>query len=210
MTQPKHKATLQVKTATKGSVTIPVKTATWGEDWYTLIHEGTFSFDATSEIGYIDIDKGNELVLTVTDQNDLTRIFYFFVDRVTSKFEKDPNTGKILVDEIIINAISYPSILTRNTIEGSFTFSNGYGEVVRKIAENYGFDITSVKLIKKEGTIYFKKLPILEAFRRMAALENWCFYFRDKKIIFEPCKPPEDSGVVLTDDQINKVTATKM
>ena len=62
---------------------------------------------------------------------------------------------------------------------------------------------------KFEGLIGFKRMTLLEAFRRMASIEGWCFYFRDKNIIFEPCTPPKDSGVVLTDKEILSGTYTK-
>lgn len=45
-------------------------------------------------------------------------------------------------------------------------------------------------------------MTILEAFRRMAYLQDWCLYFRDNIIFFEPCKPAQDSGIVITDDQM--------
>ena len=204
-----HKVKLQVKTFKKGLMTIPLKKAEWGEDSYQLVHSGVFSFAQTNELRYADIEKENELILTVNDKNKNTRIFYFFVDGVTSTFKKDPETGKTLFDEITINAFSYPSILTRNTIEGTFEFSKGFGEIVQKVSKKYGIKTLNVKLIKKKGRIYFKKMSILEGFRRMASIENWCFYFRDKNIVFGPCKPPEDSGVTITDKDMIGGTFTK-
>lgn len=203
------KTILEVKTRQKGIMTVPLKKGNWKEDAYKQVHNGTFSFDETDKLGYTDIEKGDELVLTVTDRNGHTRIFSFFVDVVTVNFEKDPKTGKTIFSEITINAISYSSILSRNIIEGTFEFEMGYGEIAKQFGEKYGFNTSGVKLIEKKGMIFFKQMPVLEAIRRMALIENWCFYFMDKIMIFEPCHPPLDSGVVFTEDQITKGTFTK-
>jgi len=204
-----HKATLEVKTRKKGLITVPLKKGKWGENAYQRVYHGVLTFDETAEIGYADIEKGDELALTVIDENNHTRVFYFFVDIVTLNFERDPKTGKTIFSEITIDGISYPSILSRNVIEGTFEFENGFGDLVKRFGEKYGFSIQRVKLMKKKGVIFFKQMPILEAIRRMAVIENWCFYFIDKEIIFEPCQPPKDSGIVITGDEINKGTYSK-
>ncbi|MDE1812602.1 MAG: hypothetical protein KGH85_07035 [Thaumarchaeota archaeon] len=204
-----HTAVLKVKTQKKGTITLPLKKGQWGEDPYKRVHDGVFSFNETDKLGFEDIEKGDELSLTVTDKDGHTRIFYYFVEKVTLDFEKDPTTGKTIFSEITINGISHASILSRNIIEGTFEFEGGYGDIAKQFGEKYGFDTSGVKLIKKKGMIFFKQMPILEAIRRMALIENWCFYFRDKMMIFEPCHPPLDSGVVLTEDQIIKGIYTK-
>ena len=113
-----------------------------------------------------------------------------------------------IFNEITLNGISYTSILSRNIIEGSFEFGNGYGEIVKQFGEKYGFGTSHVKLVEKTGMIFFKQMPLLEAIRRMELIANWHFFFRDKEMIFEPCQPPQDSGVTIIEDQVTKGTYT--
>lgn len=38
---------------------------------------------------------------------------------------------ELIKDEVVIEARSFSSILTRNMIDGIFDFTNGYGEIVK-------------------------------------------------------------------------------
>lgn len=184
-----------------------LKKAKWGEDVYQLIHVGDFIFDETNDVKFRDIERGNQLIVKVTDANNHKRTFYNWIESVTARFDR--GTDGTPTNEISLKTTSYPSMLTRNFIEGSYSFSKGYGQLVKKFTKNFDFNTNRVKLIQRKGVINFTKMPILEAIRRMASIEDWCFYFRDKEIIFEPCTPPKDSGVVLTDKEILSGTYTK-
>jgi len=203
---PKHKIIIIDSKGKKLETTL--KNGKWTEGVYQLINDADFVFDESENVKFRDIERGNELLLKVTDKNKNKRTFYFLVESVTTHFEhgKTENKSK---NEVIIKATSYPSILTKNTIEGKHKFSQGYGQIVKKFARKYGFKTNDVKLLNKKGEIYFKRMSILEGIRRMASLEGWCFYFRDKNIIFQPCTPPRESGVVITDKEMISGTFTK-
>lgn len=180
----------------------------WGEGVYQLVDVADFKFQESEKVGFKDIERGNELMIKVIDKNKNKRTFYYWVESVTTHFDHS-KTGKDAKDEVVIQATSYPSILTKKTIEGKYKFSQGYGQIVKKFARKYGFKTDDVKLLKKKGEIFFKRMTILEAIRRMASLEGWCFNFRDKNIIFQPCTPPRESGVVITDKEMISGTFTK-
>src|SRR5712692_10192318 len=89
------KTILQIRHPQRGVLTIPLKNARWHEDGYQLVHTGTFSFDQTNELGYSDIENGQELTLIVIDAKNNKREFHFFVDTITLSFEQDPTTGAV-------------------------------------------------------------------------------------------------------------------
>ena len=190
-------------------ITISLKDGKWGESSYQLIDVGKFVFDETESSSFSSIEKGDEIILKATDKAKNSKTFYYWIEKVELHFENDPKTGNEIKNEVIITATSFPSILTRNFIEGTYKFSKGYGEVVKKIVKNHGVNTKNVKLAPKSGFIFFKRMTILEAIRRMASTEGWCFYFRGKEIYFEKCKPPHDSGVIITADEMIRGTITK-
>lgn len=207
MTKP-PKAHLIIKTSKSKILKAKLKKGSWGGDVEKLVDVATFSFEETDEVKFKDIERGDEIILQV-DKNGSERDFYYWVESVVTHFERDEKTGKNITNEVILKSSSYPSILTKNTIEGVHTFKQGYGEIVKKYAEKFGFDVSSIKMINKKGCIYFTHMPLLESFRRMARIEGWCFNFRDKRIVFGPCTPPENSGVVITDEEMLEGTFTK-
>jgi F0F1-type ATP synthase gamma subunit len=168
------------------------------------IKVGTFVFEDKDANIFKSVEQHDEILATVTNLDSQKVIVKLdgFVEKMTNNFEKDPKTLIVTKSEVTIEARSFPSILTRNTIKGLYNFQNGYGEIVRDIASRYGFDTSNVKLINKVGEIYFKEMTILEAFRRMAYLQDWRVHFDDRLLFFEPVRPPEDSGIVLRDENI--------
>lgn len=205
MNEKKPKSKLIIFSSKKGKIVTELKEGNWGESVHQIINVGTFSFEESENVHYADIEKGDELVLEVIDDKKNKRKFFYWIESVSMHFDREKESP----NEVIIQANSFPSILTKNTIEGIQKFSKGYGEIVKKFAKQHRMNTTRVKLINKKGMIFFKRMTLLEAFRRMASIEGWCFYFRDKNIIFEPCTPPKDSGVVLTDKEILSGTYTK-
>ena len=204
-----HIAELIIKTSKAGALKTELSKGSWGESIEYLIDYGKFSFKETDKIEFTNIEKNDELILKVIDSNGNKRKFYYWVESVRIDFEQDEKTGKIKTNEITLQASSYPSILTKNTVEGTYKFNQGYGEIVKKFARRFGFKVNSIKMIDKKGYIDFKRMTLLESFRRMAYIEGWCLNFRDKSIIFEPCTPPKDSGVVITDKEMLRGTFTK-
>jgi len=206
MNPPEAKLTI-INSEGKKLVTV-LKDAKWGEGVYQLVDVADFVFDESEKVKYKDIERGNELHLKVIDKNKVKKTFYYWIESVTINFEhgKTENESK---NEVVIKATSYPSILTKHTIEGKHKFSQGYGQIVKQFARKYGFQTNDVKLLKKSGEIFFRKMPILEAMRRMASLEGWCFKFRDKNLIFGPCTPPKESGVVITEKEMISGSFTK-
>ena len=204
-----YKAHLIIKTSKSKILKTELKRGHWAEDVEKLIDVGTFSFEETTNVKFRDIERGNELILKMVDKNGNKHDYYYWVESVGTHYKRDEKTGKIITNEIILKCSSYPSILTKNSIEGMHMFKQGYGELVKTYAKKFGFDVSGIKMINKNGFIYFTRMSLLESFRRMAYIERWCFNFRDKRIVFGPCTSPEDSGVVLTSNEILEGTFTK-
>jgi len=204
MNQPPTKSEITIKSSKGGELKPVCRKANWGESIKEHITVGTFVFEDKDAQIFKSVEQYDEILVTVTNLESKKVIATLdgFVEKMTTNFEKDKETMDITKSEVTIEARSFSSILTRNKIKGLYKFQNGYGEIVKQIATKYGFDTENVKLTKKLGEIYFKELTILEAFRRMAYLQDWRLYFRDRKIFFEPVSAPEDSGVVLTDENI--------
>ena len=207
MTKP-PKAQLIIKTSKSKILKTKLKKGHWEGSVEKLVDIATFSFEENDEVKFKDIERGDEVILQV-DANGSKRNFYYWIDSVVTHFVRDEKTGKIITNDVTLESSSYPRILTKNTIVGVHTFKQGYGEIVKKYAEKFGFDVSGIKMIDKKGFIYFTHMPLLESFRRMAYIEGWCFNFRDKRIVFGPCTPPEDSGIVITDEEMLEGTFTK-
>lgn len=211
MTENDSKFYVEIESTGIGKIKPKVVSIKWAEDVTKHVSIGNFVLnDKTSKIfkNVERFDKIHVKVINLKSKKVVAR-FSGLIDKMTNEFERDKNTKKIIKSNTIIEARSLPSILTRNNLEGTFRFINGYGEIVKKIASKYGFDTSSVKLVKMQGVIHFKSMSILEAFRRMAYLQNWRIYFRDDKIFFEPVKPPEDSGITITGEDMTKGGFTK-
>ena len=203
------KPQLIIRTLKAGILKTELEKGRWRESTDKLIDIGIFSFIETDNVKFKDIEKDDELILKVVDRKGNKREFYYWVESVTTHFERDEKTGNDKINEIILQASSYPSILTKNTIEGTYEFKQGYGEIVKKNAKKFGFKVNNIKMTDKKGFISFKRMTLLESFRRMSYIEGWCLNFRDKCIIFGPCTPPKDSGVVITSKEMLKGTFTK-
>jgi len=204
MNQPPLKPDITIKSSKGGEIKPVYLRMKWHESVEELIQVGAFVFEDKDAKIFKSVEQYDEILVTVTnlESNKVIAKLDGFVEKMTTNFEKDKKTMEIIKSEVTIEARSFPSILTRNKIKGLYKFTNGYGEIVKKIAAKYGLDTKNVKLTKKSGKIYFKEMTVLETFRRMAYLQDWRVYFRDRKIFFEPVRPPEDSGVVLTDKNI--------
>ena len=203
------KPQLIIKTSKAGILKTELEKGEWGESTDKLIDIGIFSFIETDDVKFKYVEKDDELTLKVVDGKGNKREFYYWVESVTAHFERDEKTGNAKTNEIILRASSYPSILTKNVIEGTYEFKQGYGEIVKKNTEKFGFKVKDIKMIDKKGFISFKRMSLLESFLRMAYIEGWCLNFSDKYIIFGPCTPPKDSGVVLTNKEMLKGVFTK-
>ena len=201
-----EKAELRIEGPKHKPVVILLRKAHWGSSVRQLVDKATFIIDRLKGPNNLTIDPQDELTLTMIDVETgrRTEMFNGFVYRSTTNFEKDGNTGKIIKNDVLVSARSFPSVLTRNTIEGIFTFKRGFGEIVKEYAEKFGFNTTHVKLIPRQGTAFFTRIPVLEALRRMAYMQRWRLYFEGKKIFFEPWKPAPHSGVTLTDEDMIK------
>jgi hypothetical protein len=207
-----HKAELEIisKDGKKFTVALASFDATPGS-LRQHIGVGTFRIKAESFPATREAKPGDEISLFTTnlDTGVILNPFIGFIDRITDDFEKNPDTMEMIREEVIIQARSFPSVLTKHAIEGTFRFTKGYGEIVARIARKYGFDTKGVKYRQRKGTIHFNKMSTLEAFRRMAYLDHWRVYIQGKKIFFEPWKQPEDSGITLTDDNLIKGSYTR-
>jgi hypothetical protein len=207
-----HRAELRIKSAEKGTFTVDLLSLRASPG--SLRHHigiGTFRIKAESFPATKDAKPGDEITLVMTNiaSGVVLTPFVGFIDRITDDFEKNPETLEMIREEIIIQGRSFPSILTKHSIEGTFSFTKGFGQVVAKFSKDHGFDTSAVKYRKRTGVIHFNKMPILEAFRRMAYIEQWRVYFHGKKIFYEPWKPPVDSGITLTDDNLVKGSYTR-
>ncbi len=204
MNQPKTKLDVVIKSSKGGEIKPKhIKFHLHGSQ-EDLIQVGTFVFEDKDANIFKSVEQYDEIFAMVTnlDSNKVILKLDGFVEKMTNNFKKDPSTMTITKSEVTIEARSFPSILTRNTIKGLYSFRNGYGEIVKNIASKYGFDTSNIKLIDKSGKIFFKEITIIEAFRRMAYLQDWRVHFDNRVLFFEPVRAPEDSGVVLTDENI--------
>ena len=138
------KTQLIIKTSKAGILKTELKKGRWEESTDKLIDIGSFSFIETDNVKFKDIEKDDELILKVVDRKGNKREFYYWVESVTIHFERDEKTGEDKTNEIILKASSYPSILTKNTIEGTYKFKQGYGEIVKKNVKKFGFKVNDI------------------------------------------------------------------
>ena len=129
MAADKSKTEVIIKNSKNKKMKVKLKDGKWGESVYQLVNIATFTFDETDDARFIDIERGDEVLVKSRDAKGNKRDFYYWVESVTTHFEKDKETGKDKENEIILKCSSFPSILTRHTIEGNFKFTKGYGEI---------------------------------------------------------------------------------
>jgi len=174
--------------------------AEWSEERINRVDIGWFSFESMKPISKY-IEPQNRVIIKVHYDDDTIEMgFIGFVDKVETNYQRDPETKQFVKEYTKIFASSMASILTRNFVTGNFKFTKGFGEIIRKFGKKYGFDTNKVRLLNKSGTIYFKKMPIMEGFSRMAYLQGWCFYFHKNKIVFKSCKPEKPKVTIKGED----------
>ena len=175
----------------------------WSEEPTTRVDTGWFSFESIKPVSK-DIDPENKVTIRAHFDDNSTEIgFIGVVAKIETDHQHDSKTKKFVKENITIHASSIASLLTRNFIEGNYKFKKGFGEIVRKFGNKYGFDTKKVRLLNKNGSIYFKKMSIMEAFSRMAYLQGWCFYFHKNVIIFKSCKPGKPKVTLKIEDMLS-------
>lgn len=177
--------------------------AKWSEEPTNRVDTGWFSFESNKPISKY-IEPQDRITIKIHYDNDSIDVgFIGFVDKVETDYQRDPETKQFTKECTTIFASSMASLLTRNFVEGNFKFTKGFGEIIRKFGKKYGFDTNKVRLLNKSGAIYFKKMPIMEGFSRMAYLQGWCFYFHKNKIVFKSCKPGKPKVTIKGEDTLS-------
>jgi len=203
MTKKGDYAIIEIQCSNGKKISEIISQAKWSEEPTNRVDTGRFSFESKKPISKY-IDPQNRITIRVHFDDDSIEIgFIGVVDKIETDYQRDSKTKKFVKENVTIYAISIASLLTHNFIEGHHKFKKGFGELIRKFGKKYGFDTKKVRLLNKNGTIYFKKMPIMEAFSRMAYLQEWCFYFHKNMIIFKSCKPGKPKVTIKGEDTLS-------
>lgn len=203
MTKKVDYVTIEIQCSNEKKISEIIAPAKWSEEPTNRVDTGWFSFESIKPVSKY-IDPQNRITIRAHyDDNSIEIGFIGVVDKIETDYQRDPKTKKFLKENITIHASSIASLLTHNFIEGNYKFKKGFGEIIRKFGKKYGFDTKKVRLLSKNGTIYFKKMSIMEAFSRMAYLQGWCFYFHKNMIIFKSCKPEKPKVTIKAEDTLS-------
>ena len=111
-----------------------------------------------------------------------------------------------MVANSILVKYSFARILTEKKLEKfHMKFQNGYGEVIKKLAEPYAtINLDKVKEETQSGSVFFDKITPLDAMMQVAYARGWCIDFEGKSLIFGPCKGIRETDIVInTKDMIS-------
>lgn len=194
---------IEIQCSNRKKISEIITQAKWSEEHTNRVDTGWFSFESIKPISKY-IEPQDRITIKAHYDDDSIEIgFIGFVNKVETDYQRDPETKQFAKENTTIFASSIASLLTRNFIEGNYKFTKGFGEIIRKFGKQYGFDTNKVQLLNKSGVIYFKKMPIMEGFSRMAYLQGWCFYFHQNKIVFKSCKPEKPKVTIKGEDTLS-------
>lgn len=203
MTKKSDYGIIEIQSSNGKKISEIISEGKWSEEPTTRVDIGQISFESLKPVSKY-IDPENRITIRAHfDDNSTEVAFIGVVSKIETDYQHDSKTKKFVKENITIHAQSIASLLTRNFIEGNYKFKKGFGEIVRKFGNKYGFDTKKVRLLNKNGSIYFKKMPIMEAFSRMAYLQGWCFYFHKNVIIFKSCKPGKPKVTLKAEDMLS-------
>lgn len=175
---------------------------------YRYIDRCVCSFNDNNYNAFRDFENGSEVKVFFWEKarNAEKQIFYGLVDNVRIDFDKTKD-----MEVVSFVGKGFATVLTNVILKQyEMKYEKGYGEVIKKLVEQFNlFNVDGVLEDMEKGAVYFDKISILEAMRTLAYVKGWCLIFEGKTILFESCKTPKDSGIVITDKDIISGSFTK-
>jgi hypothetical protein len=133
-----------------------------------------------------------------------TKMMAGYIDKIEIERKEDSDPTIKIVGR------DYNSILVDTKVSGKILFQNGFGSIIKELFKNTSFHLSNIKETKEKGSIIFNNIFLLDLIKYLAEEKSFMFKIDyDKKIYFEPIKPPKNSGVTLTTKDIKSIKLIK-
>jgi hypothetical protein len=150
---------------------------------------------------------GNEVKIFVTTSKNSSpeELFYGVVRKRQKKWDKPKD-----LDFTEFWATSFAQdASTKILYAWQMEYTNGYGEVLTKLAELINLETNCVPDKSIKGSLYFDHISVLDAMRLLAYLKGWCLRFKGKTVKLAKCESPQHSGVTINLQDLPKGTITE-